>query len=85
MSPLLRRLEALETAHSTVPAVHIVPLEMHKPSPARPPILRAVLAEGQMQQNDDEAEDAFKARVRVAARQAPCQAVVVLDAGDADL
>ena len=85
MSPLLRRLEALEAAHSTVPAVRVVLLEMHKPSPLRPAILRAVLAEGPMQQNDDETEDAFKARVRVAARQAPGQAVVMLDAGDAEL
>ena len=79
-----RRIEALEAATNPVPPLALVFVFSHSPSPVRTPTLRAFVHCREMVQGDDESEDAFHARLRVAAAR-PGQAVVVLDERDMEL
>jgi hypothetical protein len=74
MSPLLRRLEALEAGStSDVPLVTLCGRA------------DGVARIGRHQQQEGENEEAFIERAQKAMRQATGRPVVVLDAGDADL
>jgi hypothetical protein len=84
MTPLLRRVEALEVAHNPVAPLVLVLMASHA-ALGRTPVLRASVHGCEMVQGDDESADAFHDRLRAAAKQAPGQAVVLLDERDLEL
>jgi hypothetical protein len=84
VTPLLRRIEALEVANNPVAPLVLVLIES-RTTPGRQPVLRASVHGCEMVQGDDESADAFRDRLRAAAKQAPGQAVVLLDKQDIEL